>query len=221
MRTHSGPMEAPEHDIDHAVRVLIIDAHEPSRLGMALLLQREPWVERCYLAGGQQRAVDLTRRFRPHVAIVDISNLGPFAAMLAAALREEHPSIHLLLTSRCAATAVAPVRQAGALGFLPPGTPGSEVIRAVRAAAFEEAPPPSADLTVGPAPDPVRLSPRERQVLQLLVTGATNREIAAQLHVGPDSIKKHASKLYRKLGVRNRTEATQRAPEVLGASESL
>ncbi|UUY05374.1 LuxR C-terminal-related transcriptional regulator [Svornostia abyssi] len=53
-------------------------------------------------------------------------------------------------------------------------------------------------------------------MLQLLATGATNREIAAQLHVGPDSVKKHASSLYRKLGVRNRTEATQRAPEVLG-----
>ncbi len=47
-------------------------------------------------------------------------------------------------------------------------------------------------------------------MLTLLATGATNREIAEQLHLGPDSIKKHASAIYRKLGVRNRTEAVQR-----------
>jgi DNA-binding NarL/FixJ family response regulator len=50
----------------------------------------------------------------------------------------------------------------------------------------------------------------------LLGTGATNREIADRLHLGPDSIKKSATALYRKLGVRNRTEAAQRAASILG-----
>jgi two-component system response regulator DesR len=53
-------------------------------------------------------------------------------------------------------------------------------------------------------------------VLELLATGATNREIAAQLHLGPDSVKKHAAALYRKLGVRNRTEAVQQALQIFG-----
>ena len=61
------------------------------------------------------------------------------------------------------------------------------------------------------------LSDREREILVLLGTGATNREIAARLHLGPDSVKKSATALYRKLGVRNRTEAAQRAATVLAA----
>lgn len=60
------------------------------------------------------------------------------------------------------------------------------------------------------------LSKREREVLGLLRTGATNREIAVTMHVGVDTVKKHAGSLYRKLGVRNRTEAAQRA-STLGA----
>ena len=55
------------------------------------------------------------------------------------------------------------------------------------------------------------LSPREREVLGLLATGATNREIAAQLHLSPHTVKEHTSGLYRKLDVRNRAEAVQRA----------
>ena len=55
------------------------------------------------------------------------------------------------------------------------------------------------------------LSPRERDVLSLLATGATNREIAAQLHLSPHTVKEHTSSVYRKLEVRNRAEAVQRA----------
>lgn len=218
MSTHPGTKQPPDHDIDHAVRILVIDAHEPTRLGLALLLQRQSWVERCYLAGGQERAVELTRRFRPHVAVADISNLGPFVGTLAAALRAEHAPMQLVLTSRCAQSAAVPVRQAGAAGFLPPGTPGSVVVEAVRTAVFEDTPIAAIPAAPHGAAHGIRLSAREREVLQLLATGATNREIASQLHVGPDSVKKHASSLYRKLGVRNRTEATQRAPEVLGVA---
>ncbi|UUY05375.1 hypothetical protein LRS13_07590 [Svornostia abyssi] len=124
MSTHPGTNQPPDHDIEHAVRILVIDAHEPTRLGLALLLQRQSWVERCYLAGGQERATELTRRFRPHVAVVDISNLGPFVGTLAAALRAEHAPLQLVLTSRCAQSAAVPVRQAGAAGLPAPGHPG-------------------------------------------------------------------------------------------------
>ena len=62
-----------------------------------------------------------------------------------------------------------------------------------------------------------QLSDREREVLALLCTGATNREIAAAMHVGTETVKKHAGALYRKLGVRNRTEAAQRAATLLAA----
>jgi ATP/maltotriose-dependent transcriptional regulator MalT len=61
------------------------------------------------------------------------------------------------------------------------------------------------------------LSARERDVLGLMAGGATNREIAASLHLSPHTVKEHTSTLYRKLGVRNRAEAVRRA-ERLGLS---
>ena len=61
------------------------------------------------------------------------------------------------------------------------------------------------------------LSPREREVLTLMAAGSTNREIAAQLHLSPHTVKEHTSALYRKLDVRNRAEAVRRA-ERLGLS---
>jgi DNA-binding NarL/FixJ family response regulator len=60
-----------------------------------------------------------------------------------------------------------------------------------------------------------KLTERERRLLALLSAGATNKEIAAKLHLSPDSFKKNASALYRKLGARNRTDAAQRAMEWL------
>ena len=55
------------------------------------------------------------------------------------------------------------------------------------------------------------LTPREREVLDLIAAGSTNREIAAALHLSPHTIHEHTSSLYRKLGARNRAEAVQRA----------
>jgi DNA-binding NarL/FixJ family response regulator len=184
------------------VGVLVLDDHDPSRLGVAVLLRREPWVERCSLAADRRRATELVRRHRPDVAVVDISNVGPFVGLLLEALRAPHPELRVLLTARCASVSTAPLRHVQER-FLPAGTPGHEIVAGVLAAARDPRPAPPAPVSDDP------LSVREREVLALLATGATNREIAAQLHLGPDSVKKYASSIYRKLGVRNRTEATQ------------
>ena len=55
------------------------------------------------------------------------------------------------------------------------------------------------------------LSDREQEVLSLIATGSTNKEIAGQLHLSPHTVKEHTSAIYRKLGVRNRAEATRQA----------
>jgi two-component system response regulator DesR len=58
------------------------------------------------------------------------------------------------------------------------------------------------------------LSPREREVLDLIAEGSTNREIAAVLHLSPHTVKEHTSSLYRKLGAKNRAEAVTRAQKI-------
>ncbi|MGQ3053097.1 MAG: response regulator transcription factor [Roseateles sp.] len=66
---------------------------------------------------------------------------------------------------------------------------------------------PQAQATLG-------ISPREREVLELLAAGLANKEIAARLHVSPHTVKTHVAKLYEKLGARRRTEAILKAREL-------
>jgi DNA-binding NarL/FixJ family response regulator len=203
-------------DRDPAV-LLVVDAHEPSRIGLGLLLQREAWVERCVVAGSVERAAELAQRHRAEVAVVDASQLGPFAGAAIARLREARPGLQVVLTAHCASASIANPRQLGAAAFLPADTPVSAILDAVHRALIEDEVVPSPPTVDGQPAGPA-LSQRERDVLALLITGATNREIAAELFLGPDTVKKHASSLYRKLGVRNRTEATQRAARLLVAA---
>jgi DNA-binding NarL/FixJ family response regulator len=210
------PPAAPDIDAlpDASVRAIVIDAHAPSRIGLAALLEEQPWIERCLLAADSSESVALTRRHRPDVAILDISQTGPFAGAITAAIREAHPGVQILLTSRCRTSPGASPASLGAVGFLPAGVSSEDVVDSVRAAVLSGEPLdlPVTSASVGPV-----LSDREREILVLLGTGATNREIAERLHLGPDSVKKSATALYRKLGVRNRTEAAQRAATVLAA----
>lgn len=197
---------------DSSIRPLVVEGHEATRLGTALVLRRQPWVARCLLAADIQQAVAMARRHRPEVALLDITNVGPFVPTATAQLSDAHPGVAIVLTSRCGMPPAGGPQALGARAFLPPGTSAREIVAAVRAAVlsvnYPDAPPadrPIADLT-----------DRERDLLLLISQGATNREIANHLHLGPDSIKKSASALYRKLGVRNRAEAAQKAAHLLG-----
>jgi DNA-binding NarL/FixJ family response regulator len=187
-----------------SLRILIVDSHDASRIGLTLMLGRAPMVTECLPAASDTDAVKLARRHGPDVAVIDISERGLFAGTLASALREVAPDIRLVLTSRCASSAPAAVRATRASAFIPAGSSGRTTIRAILAAAHREAPP-VRPVAAG------QLSSREREVLAMLASGATNREIAAELHLSTEAIKKHASAIYRKLGVRNRTEASQHA----------
>jgi two-component system response regulator DesR len=213
----AAPPAGPDLDAlpDSSVRAIVIDAHAPSRIGLGALLEEQPWIENCLLASGSEESVALTRRHRPDVAILDISQTGPFAGSVTAMIRDAHPGIQILLSSRCRTSPGAPPASLGAVGFLPAGIGAEDVIDQVRAAVLGGEP---VDFEVSAAPlGGPDLSDREREILVLLGTGLTNREIGERLHLGPDSIKKSATALYRKLGVRNRTEAAQRAATVLAA----
>jgi DNA-binding NarL/FixJ family response regulator len=192
-----------------AVELVLLDRHEPTRLGLGLLLQRQDWVARVHLAHDQQRATLLARRHRPAAAIVDITQVGPLAGTLVASLKEARPGIQIVLTSQCPGATIANPKGLGAAAFLPAGTTVADTARTIQRAILSRSTPEQI------SPSTTILSPRERDVLALLATGATNREIAESLYLGPDTIKKHASSLYRKLGVRNRTEATQQAAGLL------
>jgi DNA-binding NarL/FixJ family response regulator len=203
------PIDLP----DDSVQALVVDAHPLTRIGLGVLLQRQPWVARCRAAADRDEAVALAERHRPDVAVVDVSAAGPFVGSYLAPLRAAHPAMPLVLSSHYAPANHAHLLAAGASGLLTPDLTMEQMLSAVRSALVGE----RVALTLGPERTD-QLSEREREVLALLCTGATNREIAQSMHVGTETVKKHAGALYRKLGVRNRTEAAQRAAALLAAA---
>jgi DNA-binding NarL/FixJ family response regulator len=205
-----APTDTPLDLPDGSVRALVVDAHALTRIGLGFVLHRQPWVSRCLLADGVESAVPLVERHRPDVAVVEISDAGASIGAYVAPLRAARPEMPLVFATLVGGPGSAQ-SLGGILGVLTPELSVDQVVAAVRAVVVGD----HEALSLRVSRSEV-LSVREREVLALLCTGATNREIATALDLGHETVKKHAGSLYRKLGVRNRTEATQRALTLLG-----
>ncbi len=192
---------------DDRLRVLVVDDHDVVQWGFRLMLGELEWVECCLSARNGDEALDLTRRHAPDVALVDLFLGEQSGPEVCERLLGERPELRVLLISGAGRISPATARACGASGFVPKDWPAADVARAVRMVAlgmalFEPPPQPSAEIV---------LSGRERDVLERIAGGQTNREIAAALHLSPHTVKEHTSALYRRLDVRNRAEAVQRA----------
>ncbi|MEA2210680.1 MAG: hypothetical protein QOF83_628 [Solirubrobacteraceae bacterium] len=199
-----------------SIRPLIVDDHAATRIGHAVLLRRQPWVSHCLMARNGLEGSQLASQHRPEVTLLDVSNAGPFITEATAALHAAHPGVSIVLTSRCSGNLGDEPERLGAVAFLPPGAGSDEILAAVKSAVLGA---PHSRAASPPEP-PERLSDRERRLLSLISTGATNREIASELQLSADAIKKNASAIYRKLGVRNRTEAARLAHRLLTPARS-
>jgi DNA-binding NarL/FixJ family response regulator len=193
----------------HKLRVLVVDDHDVVHWGFRVLLGEQSWVERCLAARTGEEALELVRTLRPHVALVDLFLAGESGADVCKSIREASPSTRVLLISGAGRMSPAAARAAGASGFVSKDLEGRDLAAAVRMVGL--------GMTMfarkAEQPQPL-LSPREREVLDLIAAGSTNREIAEQLYLSPHTIKEHTSALYRKLGARNRAEAVQLAQRI-------
>jgi DNA-binding NarL/FixJ family response regulator len=189
------------------LRVLVVDDHDVVQWGFRLLLTEQPWVERCLPARTGAEALELTRAFRPDVALVDLFLADESGAELCESIRQASPSTKVLLISGSGRMSPHAARAAGASGFVPKHLDAKDVVDAVHRVGL--------GLTLFPVAadqhQPSLLTDREREVLDLIAEGATNREIAQKLYLSPHTVKEHTSVLYRKLRARNRAEAVQKA----------
>ena len=203
----SVPSETFDTIGEHAkLRVLIVDDHDVVHWGFRLMLSNEPWVERCLSARTGEEAYALAERYKPDVALVDLFIGEESGPEICQQLRERSPDTKVLMISGAGRISPGAAKAAGAAGFIPKDWGAADISRAVRMVGL--------GMTVfQPQGDgeATSLSPREREVLDLIAGGSTNREIAAALHLSPHTIHEHTSSLYRKLGARNRAEAVQRA----------
>jgi DNA-binding NarL/FixJ family response regulator len=198
--------------ISRPLRVLVVDDHDVVHWGFRLMFGNQPWVERCLSARSGEEAYALARRYEPHVALVDLFIGEESGADVCEQLRKRSPITNVLLISGAGRISSSAAKAAGASGFIPKDWSAADISRAVRMVGL--------GLTVfepqGES-DATPLSPREREVLELIAAGGTNREVAAELHLSPHTIKDLTSSLYKKLGAKNRADAVRRA-ERLGLS---
>jgi DNA-binding NarL/FixJ family response regulator len=187
------------------LRVLVVDDHDVVQWGFRLLLERQSWVERCLAASTGAEAVEVCHRVRPEVALVDMLLGSESGAEVCEEIRKVSPGTRVLLISGAGVISPFVARSAGASGFISKDWSAVDVVKAVRMVSL------GTEVFADHASLDSPLSEREQEVLSLIATGSTNKEIAGHLHLSPHTVKEHTSAIYRKLGVRNRAEATRQA----------
>jgi two-component system response regulator DesR len=189
---------------ERRLRVLVVDDHDLVRRGLRASLTPEPWVERCIGAPTAEEALELARRYSPHVALVDLCLEQESGADLCALLSKSGTPAVLLMSG---VGSIPPVvaKSVGASGFVSKAWSAQEIAQAVRMVGL------GMTIFQPEVQNPTLLSQREREVLLLIAEGSTNREIAERLCLSPHTIKDHTATLYRKVKARNRADAIVRA----------
>ena len=213
------------------IRVVLIDDEPIVRSGIAMLLSGEPDIEVTADVDGGPSAVELVVRKRPDVVITDVRMPGmdgvEMTRQIVAATSgppDAFPVKVLVLTTFHVDEAVYAALRAGASGFILKDAAPTELVAAVRSIAGGEAwlDPAVARKLIDefasrpesglPSPDELQsLTNREREVLVLIAHGLSNAEISDHLVVGEGTTKTHVSRIFAKLGLRDRAQAVATA----------
>jgi DNA-binding NarL/FixJ family response regulator len=195
------------------IRVLVVDDHPVVRQGLIAILGYEPDIEVVGDAADGEAAVRLILERRPDVVLLDLRLPKLDGVQVMRQVRAQAPQVRfLVLTTYDTDEYIGPALAAGAQGYLLKDALPDELasgVRAVMRGAAALEPEVAARLlermAEGERGD--ELSERELEVLRLLVAGASNKAIAAQLNLSENTIKTHISRIFAKLGVQSRAEA--------------
>jgi two-component system NarL family response regulator len=190
-------------------RILIADDHAVVRFGMRAILEAQEDMEVVAETADGPEALKQFLALRPDVGLLDMVLPGMDGAAVCEALRREVPRAKLLILSGAAPSEhVHRALKAGAQGYVLKDAPASTLVSAVRRviAGQRVVPEHLAHELAERAYQP-DLSPRERDVLELIVEGLSNKEIAARLSVTEATVKTHVARVLGKLGVEDRTQA--------------
>ncbi len=196
------------------IRVMIVDDHDMVRRGLIAYLEDEVGLELVGEAGDGREAVQICDQVRPDVVLMDLVMPELSGAEATRIIRDRWPQVQVIaLTSFQEKDLVQDALRAGAISYLLKNVSGQDLVETIRAAhagrstLAAEAVQALIQPTT-PRPDPgYDLTPRERDVLALLVEGLTNAEIAGRLGVSRSTVKVHMSNILSKLGVSSRGEA--------------
>ena len=202
---------------DGPIRVMIVDDHAVVREGLRTFLELQEGMEVVAEAADGEQAVERAVALAPDVILMDLVMPGLDGPGAMRMLRQRAPTSRVIvLTSFLDDERLMPAIESGAAGYLLKDVEPAELARAVRGACAGEAvihPTVAARLLrrLGeerPAPEePLDLTRRERQVLELIGAGYSNKRIAFELGIAEKTVKTHVGHLLAKLGVADRTQA--------------
>ena len=202
------------------IRVLIVDDHDMVRQGLIVLLENFDDFEVVGDVGDGQAALDLCYRDAPDVVLMDMVMPGLNSIDAIRTLRERHPQTQVIaLTSFNEEATIQNALRAGALSYLMKNISVDELATAVRKAHRGQSTlaPEAAQVLISATTRPPSvghdLTEREREVLELMVEGLNNREIADRLIISNSTVKNHVSNIFSKLGTSSRTQAVALAVE--------
>jgi two-component system response regulator DevR len=199
------------------VRVFLLDDHDIVRRGLAHMFEKASDIEVVGEAGTAEEGLSRIPPTRPDVALLDVRLPDGDGVTVCREIRSRHPEIYcLMLTSFSDDEALFDAIMAGASGFILKQVKSEEIVQAVRFVAKGQSLLDPAvtgrvleRLRKGPEEDErlAKLSPQERNILELIADGLTNRQIAEEVHLAEKTVKNYVSNLLTKLGMERRTQA--------------
>jgi DNA-binding NarL/FixJ family response regulator len=193
--------------------VLIVDDHHLVRGGLRLAFDRAEDLEVVGEAGSVAEALAALEQLSPHVLVTDVGLPDGDGIALVRGVRKAHPKLGIVVvTMYTSDKELFGALESGASAFVGKDAPAHEVVAAAQHAAV------SPDMFIAPglaeaikrrmqAPAPPPLSPRELEVLELLVDGFAVRQIGRRLFISESTAKTHVASIYQKLGAGNRAQA--------------
>jgi DNA-binding NarL/FixJ family response regulator len=203
------------------IRVMLVDDQEMVRVGFRMILEAESDFSIVGEAGDGAAAIEIAKRAKPDVILMDVRMPRVDGIEACAAIRDQHPStMVMMLTTFDLDDYVHAALRAGASGFMLKDAPAEQLVEAIRVIARGDALlAPSVtralideiarlpDTSVDSFPGVGELTERELDVIKLMARGESNREIADDLFVGEATVKTHVGRILAKLGARDRVQA--------------
>lgn len=199
------------------ISVLLVDDHQLIREGLRRAFDRAGDLEVIGEAGSVSEAVNALENLEPDVLVTDVSLPDGDGIALAQKIRSSTPELGIVvLTMHAGDERLFAALDAGASAFVGKDAPAEEVVAAARHAAASPRTFTARDLSEAlqrrmQAPAGPKLSPREREVLELLVDGLAISQIARRLFISESTAKTHVANIYEKLGAGNRAQAVMAA----------
>jgi DNA-binding NarL/FixJ family response regulator len=197
------------------IRVLIADDHVLVREGLRKLLELNENIEIVTEVGDGQGAINIARKEKPDVILMDVNMPGTDGIVATRVIKKELPSIHVIALTIYEDEEVVEMVRAGVSAYVLKDVAGSELIDTINRVMQGEVVihPRVANRLVrelarnDKKKNDIRLTKREKDVLTLLVKGHTNKEMAEAMFISEKTVKNHLTNIFRKLGVKDRTQA--------------